>query len=110
MINIIENKKIKLSETEYQIYSNQLKIEDLGIKGQEKIKKTRALVIGAGGLGCIIIMYLAISGFGTIGLIDGDRVEYSNLNRQILYDITDIKEFKVIAAKKKLMLYEQIAT
>lgn len=101
MINIINNNKIKLYDNEYNIYSKQLMLENIGILGQEKIKNTKVLVVGAGGLGCTIITYLATSGIGVIGIIDGDKIEYSNLNRQILYNINDIKKFKVNTTKKK---------
>ncbi len=101
MINIINNNTITLYNDEYNIYSKQLILKEIGIAGQEKIKNTKVLVVGAGGLGCTIIMYLATSGIGMIGIIDGDKIDYSNLNRQILYDINDVKNFKATIAKKK---------
>jgi len=92
----------KLSNKEYQIYANQLILKEIGVKGQERIKKTKVLIVGAGGLGCTILLYLGISGINVIGLIDGDKIEHSNLNRQILYNRNDFKNIKVLAAKKKL--------
>nr|YP_009395872.1 Molybdopterin biosynthesis protein [Herposiphonia versicolor]ARW64852.1 Molybdopterin biosynthesis protein [Herposiphonia versicolor] len=91
-----------LSTEEYKRYSKQLILENIGLKGQKQIKNTKVLVIGAGGLGNIIMMYLAVSGIGIIGIVDGDIIEYSNLNRQILYNENDITDLKVITTKKKL--------
>ncbi len=92
---------MKLSIQDYTIYANQLIIKNIGIEGQKKLKRTKVLIIGAGGLGCTILTYLAVSGIKAIGLIDGDTIEYSNLNRQILYNKYDIKNSKVLTAKKK---------
>lgn len=100
-MNINKGTHNELSAQEYLIYSKQLMLDKIGQKGQKKIKNTKALIIGAGGLGCTIMMYLAASGIGIIGIVDGDNVDYSNLNRQILYNKNDLKSFKVIAAKKK---------
>ena len=91
-----------LSREELLIYSKQIILDQIGIVGQAKLKKSRVLVIGAGGLGCPVIIYLTISGIGQIGIIDYDYVELSNLNRQILYDIKDINKKKVNCAKKKI--------
>nr|YP_010619548.1 Molybdopterin biosynthesis protein [Xiphosiphonia pinnulata]WAX03561.1 Molybdopterin biosynthesis protein [Xiphosiphonia pinnulata] len=102
MLNIKHRKKIKLSQEEYKHYSKQLILDNIGIEGQKKLKNAKVLIVGAGGLCCPIIMYLAASGIGYIGLIDEDRIENSNLNRQILYSISDIKKFKVNSAQKKI--------
>ena len=75
-------------------YTNQIQLAAVGIQGQEKLSKARVLIVGAGGLGCVIIPYLAGAGVGTIGIIDGDVVEESNLHRQILYHEKDIGQFK----------------
>nr|YP_010618968.1 Molybdopterin biosynthesis protein [Deltalsia parasitica]WAX02981.1 Molybdopterin biosynthesis protein [Deltalsia parasitica] len=102
MLNIKYRTKIKLSQAEYNHYSKQLILDNIGIQGQKKLKKAKVLIIGAGGLGCPTMIYLASSGIGYIGIIDGDKIENSNLNRQILYNIDDVKNFKVISAQKKI--------
>nr|YP_010619743.1 Molybdopterin biosynthesis protein [Tayloriella tenebrosa]WAX03756.1 Molybdopterin biosynthesis protein [Tayloriella tenebrosa] len=102
MLNIKYGTNIRLSQEEYKHYSKQIILDNIGIQGQKKLKSAKVLIIGAGGLGCPAIMYLATSGIGYIGLIDGDKVENSNLNRQILYNVNDIKSFKVNSAHKKI--------
>nr|YP_010851699.1 Molybdopterin biosynthesis protein [Echinothamnion hystrix]WGH14515.1 Molybdopterin biosynthesis protein [Echinothamnion hystrix] len=102
MLNIKNQTKIKLSNQEYQNYSKQIILENIGIQGQKRLKSAKVLIIGAGGLGCPVMIYLAVSGIGYIGIIDGDKIEISNLNRQILYNTNDVKNFKVICAEKKI--------
>nr|YP_010851303.1 Molybdopterin biosynthesis protein [Aphanocladia delicatula]WGH14120.1 Molybdopterin biosynthesis protein [Aphanocladia delicatula] len=102
MLNIPNNTQIQLSKQEYQNYSKQIILENIGIQGQKKLKGAKVLIVGAGGLGCPAIIYLATSGIGYIGLIDGDTIEISNLNRQILYNNHDIRNFKVISAQQKV--------
>ena len=86
-------------------YNRQMILPELGLKGQESLKAAKVLVIGAGGLGCPVLQYLAAAGVGTIGIVDDDVVELSNLHRQILYNHTDIGQSKaeVAAAKLKLL-------
>lgn len=91
-----------LSKEELVIYSKQIVLEQIGLEGQNKLKKSKVLVVGAGGLGCPVMIYLTMSGIGKIGIIDDDYIELSNLNRQILYNKTDIKKKKVSCARKKL--------
>ena len=86
----------------FERYKRQLMLDGFGEEGQERLKNDRVLIAGAGGLGSVISIYLAAAGIGTIGLIDNDIVEISNLNRQILYGDSDIGVKKVIAAKKRL--------
>lgn len=83
-------------------YQRQLILDKFGSSAQEKLSKARVLVIGAGGLGCPILQYLAAAGIGTLGIADDDKVTYSNLNRQILYGHADVGRYKVDAAKEKL--------
>ena len=83
-------------------YQRQLMLDKFGSTSQEKLSKARVLVIGAGGLGCPILQYLAAAGIGTIGIADDDKVTYSNLNRQILYGQADVGRYKVEAAKEKI--------
>ncbi len=70
---------------DYLRYTKPMLLPEIGNEGQEKIKKAKIIVIGAGGLGCPILQYLAASGVGTIGIVDFDVIELSNLHRQILY-------------------------
>lgn len=74
-----------LSIKDYLRYAKPMLLPEIGNEGQEKMKNAKVLVIGAGGLGCPILQYLTTSGVGTIGLVDFDQVELSNLHRQILY-------------------------
>jgi molybdopterin/thiamine biosynthesis adenylyltransferase len=83
-------------------YERQIMIEGFGIKGQERLKKAKVVIAGAGGLGSIISIYLTTAGVGRIRLIDHDRVELSNLNRQILYVDKDIGKRKAEVAKERL--------
>jgi molybdopterin/thiamine biosynthesis adenylyltransferase len=70
------------SETEKQYYDRQFSLAGLGVEGQLRLKEASVLVIGAGGLGCPAVLYMAAAGIGKIGIIDFDRVEISNLHRQ----------------------------
>ncbi|MCG9972914.1 molybdopterin-synthase adenylyltransferase MoeB [Christiangramia crocea] len=83
-------------------YSRQKKLHQIGDAGQEKLKNARVLVIGAGGLGCAVLPYLASAGIGTLGIIDGDKVEETNLHRQVLYTERSLKAFKVEEARDRL--------
>ena len=93
---------MSLSKEELQRYSRHISLQEVGIKGQEKIKAASVLVIGAGGLGCPALQYLAAAGVGRIGIIDFDQVDISNLQRQILYTTEDIGQFKAKAAAARL--------
>ena len=93
---------IRLTPEQIERYSRQIMIPDVGGKGQIRVRQGRALVIGAGGLGCPAAFYLAAAGIGTLGLVDSDRVELSNLQRQILHSTLDIGREKVESAKEKL--------
>ncbi|HEY1269018.1 MAG TPA: HesA/MoeB/ThiF family protein [Candidatus Binatia bacterium] len=92
----------RLSQDEIERYSRQIMIPDFGGKGQMRLRESKALMIGAGGLGSPAAFYLAAAGVGVLGLIDGDRVELSNLQRQILHATKDIGREKVASAKEKL--------
>ncbi len=93
---------MRISPKEYEKYSKQIILKKFGIIGQKKIKSSKVLIIGMGGLGCPLSIYLASLGIGTIGIVDNDKVELSNLNRQIIYRSDDIGKFKVDIAKKKI--------
>ncbi|MDP3558286.1 MAG: HesA/MoeB/ThiF family protein [Bacteroidota bacterium] len=91
-----------LSKEEFKRYQKQIMLDDIGINGQIKIKKAKVAVVGAGGLGCPVLQYLVSVGVGTIGVIDFDTVEESNLHRQVLYSQKDIGKLKVEVAIEKL--------
>ncbi len=91
-----------LSTEEKKQYNRHLILDQIGLEGQEKLKKAKVLVIGAGGLGCPILQYLTAAGVGTIGIIDNDVVDQSNLQRQILYTHDDIGQPKAEVAATKL--------
>lgn len=97
MLNPLSN-KTKLSYQEYKRYARQIIIEEINFQGQQKLKKAKIICIGAGGLNSSSLLYLAASGVGTIGIIDHDVVEISNLQRQILYKTRDINKDKIKAA------------
>jgi adenylyltransferase/sulfurtransferase len=91
-----------LSRAELARYSRHLTLGEIGIAGQEKLKAARVLVIGAGGLGSPAALYLAASGVGTLGLVDCDRVDLSNLQRQVLFDTEGVSRLKAEAAHERL--------
>ena len=93
-------KKVSIKSEDFQKYYRQLIIKKIGIIGQKKILKAKVLVIGAGGLGCPLILYLSYSGVGNLGIADHDRIELSNLSRQVLYTKKDIGKHKVSVSKK----------
>lgn len=93
---------IMLNDKEKYRYSRHLSLDKVGLSGQEKLKAAKVLVIGAGGLGCPILQYLTAAGVGTIGIIDFDKVDETNLQRQILFTTTDIGSNKAEAAKNRL--------
>ena len=73
------------TEEELNRYSRHILLQNVGVEGQEKIRQGKILVIGAGGLGAPVAIYLAAAGVGTIGIVDGDVVDLSNLQRQIIH-------------------------
>ena len=93
---------MKISSKEYERFSKQIILKKFGIIGQQKLKSSRVLILGMGGLGCPLSLYLASLGVGTIGIVDDDKVELSNLNRQIIYNINDLGKYKVNVAKVKI--------
>ena len=88
-----------LTAEEVQRYKRHLVLRDVGAPGQQKLKAARVLIIGAGGLGSPVLMYLAAAGVGTIGIIDDDHVSLDNLQRQIAHDTADAGRLKVESAR-----------
>ena len=91
-----------LSTAELLRYSRQLTLPEVGLVGQEKLRATRVLVVGTGGLGSPVALYLAAAGVGTLGLVDFDRVDASNLHRQVLHGTASIGEAKTESARARL--------
>src|SRR5574342_718052 len=91
-----------LSPEQYERYRRHLVLPEIGLDGQRRILDARVLLIGAGGLGCPLAQYLAAAGVGTLGLIDFDRVDVSNLQRQVLYTTADVGRQKVEVAAERI--------
>ena len=92
----------KLDKNQVERFSRQIVLKDIGASGQKKIIQSKVLIIGMGGLGCPVAEFLTRAGVGTLGIIDFDNVDLSNIHRQSLYNVSDIKKSKVLVAKKKL--------
>ena len=84
---------------DYKRFEKQIILKNIGVNGQKKLLNSKVLIIGLGGLGCPLLTYLASSGVGKIGIVDHDKIEISNLNRQTLFNINDIGKYKVHRAK-----------
>jgi adenylyltransferase/sulfurtransferase len=93
---------VALSAHELARYSRHILLSEIGSEGQERLRAGRVVVVGAGGLGSPALLYLAAAGVGTLGLIDCDTVELSNLQRQVLYDSRDVALAKTSAAQRRL--------
>lgn len=90
------------SEEQIERYSRHILLPEIGGKGQRKLLDARVFIIGAGGLGSPVALYLAAAGIGTIGIVDGDMVDLSNLQRQVIHRTQDINIPKVQSAKEKI--------
>ncbi|HZW57378.1 MAG TPA: molybdopterin-synthase adenylyltransferase MoeB [Nitrososphaerales archaeon] len=99
----MDDRNVRISPREYRRYGRHLIIPDVGLSGQRRLKAAKVLVIGTGGLGAPSSLYLAAAGVGTIGLVDFDVVDETNLHRQILYNEKDVGRSKVLTAKQKLL-------
>lgn len=93
---------MELTDSQIQRYSRQIILNEVGGKGQKKLAQAKVLLIGAGGLGSPAALYLAAAGIGTIGLVDGDVVDLSNLQRQIMHSTSTLGQPKVVSGKKML--------
>ncbi|MEO8816280.1 MAG: ThiF family adenylyltransferase, partial [Mycobacterium sp.] len=89
----------ELTRDEVARYSRHLIIPEIGVGGQKRLKNARVLVIGAGGLGAPALLYLAAAGVGTIGIVDFDVVDESNLQRQVIHGVSDIGRSKAESAR-----------
>jgi len=93
---------MSLTSSDLARYSRHLALREIGVAGQQKLKAAKVLVIGAGGLGSPSILYLAAAGVGTIGIVDFDNVDISNLQRQVLFDTASVARSKAEVAREKL--------
>ena len=93
---------LKLNKNQIERFSRQIILKNIGALGQKKIIQSKVLVIGMGGLGCPVAEFLTRAGVGHLGIVDSDNVDLSNIHRQSLYDVNDLKKSKVVAAQKKL--------
>ena len=93
-----------LNKNHIERYSRQIVLKDVGVVGQKKIRSSKVLIVGAGGLGCPIADYLSRAGVGTIGIADFDKINLSNIHRQNLYNSKDIGKYKVDVVREKIKL------
>jgi len=93
---------VNLTEQQIERYSRQMILKEVGAAGQEKLLASRVLIVGTGGLGSPAALYLAAAGVGTIGIIDADRVELANLQRQIIHFSEDVGKEKIASAQRKI--------
>lgn len=91
-----------LTDEQIERYSRHIILKEVGAKGQKKLLNAKVLIIGAGGLGAPAAMYLGAAGVGTIGIVDADEVDLSNLQRQIIHGTADIGKAKVKSAKETI--------
>ena len=101
MANVFENNELRR-------YSRQLVLPEFNINGQKKLKQSSVLVVGAGGLGSPTLLYLVAAGVGTIGIVDSDIVDLSNLQRQVIYNVADVGQKKAFVAAKKLKSFKNL--
>ena len=95
----------KISKNQLERFSRQIILKNIGILGQKKIVNSKVLIVGMGGLGCPVAEFLTRSGIGTLGIIDNDLVNLSNIHRQSLFNEKDLSKLKVKVAKKKIKRY-----
>lgn len=98
---------MNLREDQIERYSRQIILPNLGGKGQEKLLNAKVLVIGAGGLGSPCALYLASAGIGKLGIVDSDKVELNNLQRQIIHSVKEVGALKVDSAKRRINAINQ---
>ena len=97
-----EERWAELTHDDLTRYSRQLLLSELGVEGQQKLKGAKVLIVGTGGLGAPLALYLAAAGVGTLGLVDFDSVDVSNLHRQIIHGSRDVGRPKVASARDRI--------
>ncbi|MFN8241332.1 MAG: HesA/MoeB/ThiF family protein [Bacteroidales bacterium] len=95
-------RQVSLTPRELRRYGKQIMLPELGVAGQEKLRNSSVVVIGAGGLGCPVLQYLAAAGVGKLGIVEFDRVDETNLQRQVLYGSNDVGKLKSIIARDRI--------
>ena len=100
---------VTLSKDEILRYSRHLIMPEVGMEGQQKLKAARVLCIGTGGLGSPLALYLAAAGVGTLGMVDFDVVDYTNLQRQIIHSTADVGRKKLDSAADKLKAHQSVS-
>ncbi len=100
---MLENSPPHLTESDRLRFDRQLRLPEVGVEGQVRLRESRVLVVGAGGLGSAALLYLAAVGVGRIGITDSDRVEIGNLHRQILHSMPALDDWKVESARRRLL-------
>ena len=108
IISDARRKEVAFDDSEVERFSKHLMLREIGVKGQKKLLNAKVLIIGAGGLGAPAAMYLAAAGVGTIGIVDADVVDLSNLQRQVIHTTNDIGKKKVESAADKALKEGQI--
>ena len=98
---------VSLSNEEFERYGRQLIMKEIGREGQMKLKAAKVLLIGAGGLGSPAALYLAGAGVGTIGIVDADHVDESNLHRQVIHSEERLGMEKTLSAKKAITAFNR---
>jgi molybdopterin/thiamine biosynthesis adenylyltransferase/rhodanese-related sulfurtransferase len=98
----MDHREVKFSRDELSRYNRHIIIPEFGLEAQQKLKASKVLVIGSGGLGSPVLLYLAAAGIGTIGIVDFDVVDDSNLQRQVLFGVGEVGKPKAEAAKRRL--------
>ena len=94
--------KVSLNKDQIERYSRQIVLKNIGASGQKKIIQSKILIVGMGGLGCPVAEFLVRAGAGLLGIIDSDNIDLSNIHRQSLYNMSDLRKSKVSVAKSKL--------
>ncbi len=93
---------MQLTGKQLERYTRQIVLPEIGLEGQEKLFSAKVFIAGAGGLSSAVLLYLAASGVGEIGVADPDNVDFSNLHRQIIYDVNDVNKSKVVSVKEQI--------
>src|ERR1044072_5563047 len=93
---------LELSDRQLERYARHVILDEVGEEGQAKLIAARVLIAGAGGLGAPLLLYLGAAGIGTLGVVDNDTVDLSNLQRQVIHDETTLGQPKVESAKRRL--------
>src|SRR5688500_17402237 len=99
----MNHESVQFSKEELARYNRHIIIKEFGLEAQKKLKAAKVLVIGSGGLGSPMLLYLAAAGVGTIGIVDFDVVDDSNLQRQVLFGVNEVGKPKAEAAKQRLL-------